>query len=320
MGMDMAGAARAAGLSYSDPSESGMRRVRHGRSFNYRDAAGKVLRDEAIVARIRALVIPPAWTDVWICASPRGHIQAMGRDARGRRQYRYHAGRTKTRDETKFERSIAFARALPRLRRRVARDLRRAGMPREKVLAAVVRLLDRTLMRVGNEEYARTNNSFGLTTLRNRHVRIDGRGGLRLTFRGKSGVRHEVGLRDRRLARVVRACQDLPGQQLFEYRDENGDERRIGSDDVNDYIRDSMGTDFSAKDFRTWAATVLAERELERSDDVTAAVKEVAAQLGKHARGLSTELHQPSDHRGCQRRACGPAVNDPRRNAPGRPA
>jgi DNA topoisomerase-1 len=204
----------------------------------------------------------------------------MGRDARGRLQYRYHAAWTRSRDATKFDRSIAFARALPRLRRRVARDLQRRGMPREKVLAAVVRLLDRTLIRVGNEEYARTNESFGLTTLRNRHVKPDRHGGLRLTFKGKSGKQHEVGLNDRRLVRVIRACQELPGQRLFQYRDDDGAERRIESRDVNDYIRDSMGADFSAKDFRTWAATVLAEKELATADSIPAAVKAVAQKLG----------------------------------------
>jgi DNA topoisomerase IB len=277
---DGVAAARAAGLRYADPAEPGIRRIRRGRGFSYRDAAGRLVKDPATLARIRALAIPPAWREVWICASARGHIQAMGRDARGRRQYRYHADWTKARDQTKFERSIAFARALPRLRRRVARDLRRPGMPRDKVLAAVVRLLDRTLLRVGNERYARENSSFGLTTLRNRHARPDGRGGMRLSFRGKGGKRFEVGLSDRRLVRIIRACQDLPGQRLFEYRDENGDERPVESEDVNDYIRAVTGDDFTAKDFRTWAATVLAAQELRRNDDLPAVVRAVAEQLG----------------------------------------
>ncbi|MEA2676529.1 MAG: topoisomerase [Chloroflexota bacterium] len=276
----MVEAARAAGLRYSDPSEPGIERVRNGRGFTYRDPAGKRVNDRALMERIRALAIPPAWRDVWICASPRGHIQAMGRDARGRRQYRYHPAWTKARDATKFERSVAFARALPRLRRRVSRDLRLPGMPRDKVLAAVVRLLDRTLLRVGNERYARENSSFGLTTLRNRHAQADGRGGLRLSFRGKGGKPLEAELHDRRLVRVIRACQDLPGQRLFAYRDQDGNERPIESDDVNDYIRGATGDDFSAKDFRTWAATVLAARELQRNDDVPAAVRAVATQLG----------------------------------------
>jgi DNA topoisomerase IB len=277
---DPEAAAREAGLRYADPAEPGIERVRHGRGFTYRDSAGRRVTDETTLERIRALAIPPAWRDVWICASSRGHIQAMGRDARGRRQYRYHASWTKARDETKFERSIAFARALPRLRRRVARDLRRPGMPRDKVLAAVVRLLDRTLLRVGNERYARENSSFGLTTLRNRHARPDGRGGMRLSFRGKGGKQLEVSLSDRRLVRVIRKCQDLPGQRLFAYRDDDGDERPIESSDVNDYIRAATGDDFTAKDFRTWAATVLAAQELRRTDDVPAAVKAVAEQLG----------------------------------------
>ncbi|HUP82833.1 MAG TPA: DNA topoisomerase IB [Candidatus Limnocylindria bacterium] len=276
----MLDAAHSAGLRYADPSEPGISRVRHGRGFTYRDAAGRRLTSAADIERIRAIAIPPAWRDVWICSSARGHIQAMGTDARGRRQYRYHQSWTKTRHAAKFERSIAFARALPRLRRRVARDLRRPGMPREKVLAAVVRLLDRTLLRVGNERYARDNNSFGLTTLRNRHARPDGRGGLLLSFRGKSGKFHEAELRDRRLVRIIRACQDLPGQRLLGYRDESGQERPIESADVNDYIRDATGEEFSAKDFRTWAATVLAAREMQHSDDVPAAVRAVAAQLG----------------------------------------
>lgn len=276
----MGDAARAAGLRYADPSEPGIKRIRRGRGFSYRDADGRPVRDPDTLTRIRSLAIPPAWRDVWICASPRGHLQAMGRDARERRQYRYHPTWTDTRGETKFGRSAAFARALPRLRRRVARDLRLSGLPRDKVLAAVVRLLDRTLMRVGNEEYARANQSYGLTTLRNRHAHLDGRGGLKLSFRGKSGKRHEVGLRDRRLARVIRACQDLPGQRLFAYRDEEGAERPIDSDDVNEYLRRSMGDDFSAKDFRTWAATVLAARELGRQQDLPDAVRTVAQELG----------------------------------------
>jgi DNA topoisomerase IB len=277
---DPEAAAREAGLRYADPAEPGIERVRHGRGFTYRDSAGRRVTDRTTLERIRALAIPPAWRDVWICASSRGHIQAMGRDARGRRQYRYHESWTKARDETKFERSVAFARALPRLRRRVARDLRRPGMPRDKVLAAVVRLLDRTLLRVGNERYARQNSSFGLTTLRNRHARPDGRGGMRLSFRGKGGKQLEVSLSDRRLVRVIRRCQDLPGQRLFAYRDDDGDERPVESSDVNDYIRAATGDDFTAKDFRTWAATVLAAQELRRTDDVPAAVKAVAEQLG----------------------------------------
>jgi DNA topoisomerase-1 len=278
-------AARAAGLRYVDPADPGINRLKAGKGFRYADAAGRAVTDDEVLARIRSLVIPPAWTDVWISPSPRGHIQATGRDARGRKQYRYHPLWSQTRDETKYERTLAFARALPRLRRRVERDLRKPGLPREKVLAAVVRLLERTLVRVGNEEYARENRSFGVTTLRSRHATVSGQQ-LKLTFRGKSGKLHSVGLRDRRLAKVVRDCQELPGQHLFQYVDDEGETRRIGSDDVNEYLRDALGEDFSAKDFRTWAGTVLAARALRGLEGdpgptpLAAAVKEVAHALG----------------------------------------
>lgn len=276
---DMLLAARAAGLRYVDPDDPGIRRLRRGKGFSFEDADNKRITDDDALARIRSLVIPPAWKDVWISPSERGHIQATGRDARGRTQYRYHHLWSQARDETKYERTLAFARALPRLRRKVERDLRRRGLPREKVLAAVVRLLERTLIRVGNEEYARDNRSFGLTTLRVRHVKVHGQQ-LKLTFRGKSGVAHTVGLRDRRVAKVVRAAQDLPGQHLFQYVDEDGEVRRVESDDVNEYLRDSMGDDFSAKDFRTWAGTVLAVRALRHAPSLSDAVKEVAQALG----------------------------------------
>lgn len=283
-------AARAAGLRYVNDDESGLRRRRHGRGFSYRDADGRAVRAPQTLARIRALAIPPAWRDVWICADERGHIQATGRDVRGRKQYRYHLLWRELRDEAKYERTIAFAEALPRLRRRVARDLRRPGLPREKVLAAIVRLLEATLLRVGNEEYARANRSFGLTTLRDRHARIRG-SVFKLSFRGKGGRRHEVGLRDRRLARIVRECQELPGQRLFQYVDEEGLPQSVDSDDVNEYLRRAMGDGFSAKDFRTWAGTVLAARALRTATEVEAesraaqkmlvqAVEEVARQLG----------------------------------------
>ena len=294
-------AARAAGLRYVDRADPGIRRVKRGKTWGYVDTAGKSVRDEATLRRIGALVIPPAWTDVWICASPNGHIQATGRDARGRLQYRYHADWAKVRDETKYERTLAFARALPRLRRRVSRDLKRPGLPREKVLAAMVRLLEMTLIRVGNEEYARENKSFGLTTLRDRHARVRG-ADLKLSFRGKSGKEHSVAVSDRRVARIVKACQDLPGQRLFQYVDEDGTRQTVDSDDVNEYLREAMGDEFSAKDFRTWAGTVLAARafhaleaatgdeqlaESAASGDtnrgrasLTRAVEEVAQQLG----------------------------------------
>ncbi len=294
-------AARAVGLRYVNDGEPGISRRRSGKGFSYRSADGNAVTDAETLRRIRSLVIPPAWTDVWICPSPRGHVQATGRDARGRKQYRYHALWSETRDQAKYERTIAFARALPRLRRRVARDLRRPGLPREKVLAAIVLLLETTLVRVGNEEYARDNRSYGLTTLRSKHARVRGTQ-LKFSFRGKHGKQHDVGIRDRRLARVVRDCQDLPGQRLFAYVDEDGAVQPVDSDDVNDYLRAAMGDDFSAKDFRTWAGTVLAARalqELERAaaddDGVTAlndgqskptkaalsrAVERVAADLG----------------------------------------
>jgi len=229
------------------------------------------VRDRRVRKRIRALAIPPAWTEVWICPDERSHIQAVGRDARGRKQYRYHPLWRAVRDEAKYERTIAFADALPRLRRRVEADLATPGLPREKVLAAVVRLLEVTLLRVGNEEYARQNRSFGLTTLRDRHAMVSGER-FKLSFRGKRGKRHEVGLRDRRLARVIGRCQDLPGQQLFQYLDEGERPQGISSEDVNDYLRKAMGTEFSAKDFRTWAGTVLAAQALRALREDSAAL------------------------------------------------
>ena len=242
-----------------------------------------------MLARIRSLAIPPAWTDVWICSNPLGHIQATGRDARGRKQYRYHPRWRQVRDETKYHRLIAFARALPRLRARVNTDLGLPGLPRRKVLAAVVRLLEETRMRVGNEEYAQNNRSFGLTTLRSRHATVDG-ATLRFQFRGKSGRRHTIDLRDRRLARIVRRCQDLPGQHLFQYRDDEGGWESVDSDDVNGYLREASDEDITAKDFRTWAGTLLAYGFLARRvastengdarHDVVEAVREVADQLG----------------------------------------
>jgi len=281
-------AARAAGLHYVNTDDPGISRHRHGKGFTYRDADGRTIRDRQTLARIRSMAVPPAWTDVWICPSSRGHIQATGRDARGRKQYRYHADWRNVRDEAKFERTIAFAEALPALRRRVELDLRRSGLPRQKVVAAVVRLLETTLARVGNEEYARHNRSFGLTTLRNRHAEVDG-DGIRFTFNGKGGKKHTVDLRDRRLARIVGRCQDLPGQSLFQYVDADGEPQRVSSDDVNDYLREATGDDFSAKDFRTWAGTVLAaqalqalaaELDLSTNSRLLRAVERVARDLG----------------------------------------
>ena len=281
-------AARAAGLRYVDATDPGIRRVRRGKGVGYVDTAGKAVTHEATLSRIRALVIPPAWTDVWICPSANGHIQATGRDARGRLQYRYHADWAKVRDAAKYERTLAFARALPRLRRRVARDLARRGLPREKVLATIVRLLETTMVRVGNEEYARQNKSFGLTTLRNRHAKVRG-AELRLSFRGKSGKDHEVGVQDRRVARIVKACQELPGQRLFQYVDEDGARQSVDSDDVNQYLREAMGDEFSAKDFRTWAGTVLAARAFQALEEATGDEQLArAAALGETNRGRAS--------------------------------
>ena len=254
-------AARSAGLRYASDARPGITRRRAGRGFTYRSADGATIRDRTVLARIRALAIPPAWTDVWICPDPAGHLQATGRDARGRKQYRYHLRWRSRRDDAKFERLIEFARVLPRIRERCDADLARPGLSREKVLAAVVRLLELTLIRVGNDEYARLNRSFGLTTLRSRHAQVRGTA-IRFRFRGKSGQRHEVGLRDRRLAGIVRRCQELPGQDLFQYVGEDGVPHDVTSEDVNGYLREISGADVTAKDFRTWAGTVLAYRAL----------------------------------------------------------
>ncbi len=253
--------ARAAGLRYSTDARPGIARRRAGRSFSYRRPDGEPVADPAVAARIRALAIPPAWTDVWICPDPVGHLQATGRDAKGRKQYRYHERWRTERDDAKFERLIDFARVLPRIRKRCDADLTTTGMSREKVLAAVVRLLETTLIRVGNDEYARLNRSFGLTTLKNRHATVAGTR-VRFRFRGKSGREHEVGIRDRRLATVVRRCQELPGQELFQWVGDDGETHDVASDDVNDYLREISGSDITAKEFRTWAGTVLAYRAL----------------------------------------------------------
>jgi DNA topoisomerase-1 len=251
----------AAGLTYVSDLDPGIRRRKAGLGFNYKDAKGQPVTDEATLDRIRKLAIPPAWTDVWIAPTARGHIQATGRDVKGRKQYRYHDKWRAQRDGGKFDRLIAFGRALPRLRARIDRDLAARGLPREKVLAAVLRVMEMTLIRVGNEEYAKTNKSFGLTTLRDRHAKIGTERAV-FEFRGKSGKMHQTGFRDRRLARVVKACQDLPGQRLFQYLDDDGQRRAVESADVNAYLRETMGEDFSAKDFRTWAGTVAAARAL----------------------------------------------------------
>jgi DNA topoisomerase-1 len=280
--------AKSAGLRYIDVSrlEGGIRRVPSGKGFRYVSPEGKTIKDEAEVARIRKIAIPPAWTDVWISPSPLGHIQAMGRDAKGRKQYRYHADWRTVRDETKYGQLAAFGRMLPTIRRRVQRDLGLKGLPREKVLATVVELLDRTMMRVGNEEYARANQSFGLTTLRDRHVKLTGPT-IRLRFRGKSGKDHEIHVVDKRLAKIVKACQDVPGQELFQYVEEGGETRSVGSADVNAYLREIAGDDVSAKVFRTWAGTVralewlrLVPAEAATKTALVEVVKAVAGQLG----------------------------------------
>jgi DNA topoisomerase I len=287
--VDPLASAKAAGLVYTSDDKPGIRRVGKGKRARYLDARGKPVRNRDELARIRALVIPPAWTDVWICPSPRGHLQATGRDARGRKQYRYHAKWRTARDNTKYGRMIAFGQALPAIRRRTDADLRRPGLPREKVLAAVVRLLEKTFIRVGNDEYARDNRSFGLTTMRDGHVRLAG-STVKFIFRGKSGVEHSLALDDKRLAKIVRQCRDLPGQELFQYRDDDGKVVDVGSSDVNAYLKAITGEDFTSKDFRTWAGTVLAAqllRDFEKVDsearakkNIVAAIEQVAKRLG----------------------------------------
>jgi DNA topoisomerase-1 len=254
---ESAEAAEEAGLRYVSDECPGYRRRAKGKQFEYLDTEGKPIRDQQRLLRIKRLAIPPAWTDVWICPSPNGHIQATGRDARRRKQYRYHDRWREVRDENKFERLANFVRALSKIRRRVAADLKLPDLPREKVLAAIVRLLERTFIRIGNEEYARENKSFGLTTIKNRHVRVKG-AQLHFRFRGKSGRQHEVGMMDRRIAKIVSKCQDLPGQELFQYVGDDDEARNITSQDVNDYLHEITSENFTAKDFRTWAGTVLA--------------------------------------------------------------
>ena len=277
------------GLRYVNDGMPGIRRRRRGDGWVYLDAEGRQIGDAEEIQRIHHLAVPPAWTDVWICPYANGHLQATGRDARGRKQYRYHPRWRTLRDAAKYEHMVDFANALPRIRERVAQDLDKPGLPREKVLATVVRLLDTTAMRVGNEEYARDNNSYGLTTLQSRHVRVDG-SAVQFEFRGKAGRRHAVAVQDRRLARIVRQCQELPGHELFQYVDDDGERRGVSSDDVNDYLRDVAGDGFTAKDFRTWVGTVLAacflremgaagsEREGRRQ--VNEAIDRVARELG----------------------------------------
>ena len=281
--------AQAVGLRYVTDERPGLCRERCGHGFRYRSAEGRLIRDRHTLKRINSLVIPPAWHAVWICPLDHGHLQATGRDERKRKQHLYHPLWRETRDQTKFERLMDFARTLPGIRKRLKRDLGHKGLCREKILATVVRLLEISLIRVGNDEYARDNKSYGLTTMKNRHARVRG-AKIKFQFRGKSGREHVVEVEDRRVARIVRACQDLPGQELFQYVDDEGQKHDVGSGDVNDYLREISGRDFTAKDFRTWVGTISAAWELRRlgPDDsetdlkknVVAAVKATAQSLG----------------------------------------
>jgi DNA topoisomerase I len=274
---EMKAAARAAHLRYISDKKPGIRRIRTPKGFRYLAPDGTRITDEETISRIQKLAIPPAYEDVWVCPYPDGHLQAVGRDARGRKQYRYHKRWREVRDESKYAKMLTFGRVLPKIRERVEHDLALRGLPRERVLAAIVRMLETTLARVGNEEYAKANKSYGLTTLRNRHVKVQG-GKIHFDFRGKHGLEHHIDLNDRRLAHIVKRLQELPGQDLFEYVDEDGEIRAVISDDVNDYLREITGEDITAKDFRTWAATnlaALALRELETYDSATKAKKNV---------------------------------------------
>ena len=287
--LDPAVAAKRAALRYVNDSMPGVTRHNARNGFDYRLSDGSLVRDVATLKRIRALAIPPAWSDVWICRDPNGHLQATGRDQRGRKQYRYHPRWREVRDEAKYGKLLIFARVLPLIRTRVEEDLKPSGLPRERVLAAVVRLMELTLFRVGNNQYAKKNKSFGLTTLRDRHVRIDG-GHIHLSFRGKSGNRYESDINNRRLARIVKGCRDLPGYELFQYLDDDGDQHAVGSEEVNAYLREITGEDITAKDFRTWAGTQLAaealrgfrhlDSESKRKKAIVRAVEKVARHLG----------------------------------------
>jgi DNA topoisomerase-1 len=281
--------ARAARLHYSTDTKPGIRRVKNGKRFRFLRPDGKPLTARKDLERIRALAIPPAWTNVWISPDPLGHLQATGRDARGRKQYRYHARWREVRDDTKYGRMLEFGRALPAIRRRIEADLRRNGLQRRKVLATIVRLLEKTLIRVGNEEYARDNRSFGLTTMRDGHVKVNG-SKVAFVFRGKSGIKRELELSDRTLAPIVKKCRDLPGQELFQYRDQDGEIVDIGSGDVNAYLKEISGEDFTSKDFRTWCGTVYAlelllkceaaQSESKAKKIINRCIEEVAGQLG----------------------------------------
>jgi len=282
-------AARHAGLRYVTTGMAGIRRKRSGTGWSYYLPNGEKIADRALRRRLNSLAIPPAWTDVWICPDPDGHIQATARDARGRKQYRYHPEYREARDRSKFRRMLEFSEVLPQLRERVERDLRAKDLSRRQLLATVVALLDRTLIRVGNDEYMRENRSYGLTTLRRRHVTVDG-SLLRFSFRGKSGVEHTIAVADPRLARIIQRCRDLPGQELFQYRDRHGRRQLVDSDDVNAYLREASGRDITAKDFRTWGGTMVAAVELRRRGppaskreadrNIIAALDAVAERLG----------------------------------------
>ena len=282
-------AAKAARLRHVSDAQPGIGRVRAGRGFRYVDPSGATIKDRDTLARIRSLAIPPAWSAVWICPSPEGHLQATGRDARGRKQYRYHPRWHTVRDETKYGRMLEFGAALPQIRAQVDRDLALPGIPRERALASIVHLLESSLIRIGNEEYARENKSFGLTTFKNRHVEVNG-SQIQFRFRGKSGKAHTVSVNDRRLARLVQQMRDLPGQDLFQYLDDEGNAVPVSSADVNEYLRNISGQDFTAKDFRTWSGTLLAAQELTAADPfapeaaprsiLLSAVAAVAGRLG----------------------------------------
>ena len=282
-------AAELAGLHYVSDAQPGIRRVHSKKTVAYKAPDGTPIRDEAVLARIRSLAIPPAYEDVWICPDPNGHLQATGRDARGRKQYRYHPRFRELRDSTKYEHMFAFAETLPRIRATVAEHLALRGLPREKVLATVVWLLEHTMIRIGNEDYAKQNESYGLTTLHDEHVDVTGTE-LRFHFKGKSGKKWNLKVKDRRVAKIVKACQDLPGQELFEYKGENGELHDVTSSDVNAYLKEISGSDITAKDFRTWTGTVLAAHALAEFEEVDtqaaakknirAAIEKVSARLG----------------------------------------
>jgi DNA topoisomerase-1 len=290
--------AKVAGLRYVSDATPGIRRLKRGENFRYVDPDGKPVRDKDTLARIRSLAIPPAYQDVWICPDPDGHLQFHGVDARGRKQYRYHQRWRAQRDETKYTRMIAFGQALPRIRERTTQDIKKPGLSRERVLATVVQLLEKTLIRVGNEEYTRDNKSYGLTTLRNRHIDVEG-SRIHFEFKGKSGVKHAIDLNDRRLARVVEQISELPGQEVFQYVDENGERHSVNSSDVNAYLKEVSGEDFTAKDFRTWAGTILASlalQEFEKFDSETQAKKNVVQAIENVAERLG---NTPSVCRKC---------------------